>query len=111
MVNMYDNILHICIFLLPFSSPESGAVNILASGPLVLEGEACLEFWYHAPVAPNGSESRVILNSSDGRVQVWASPAQPGNTWRQVFVPMTIIKPRSQVKDCILSITELRLVM
>ncbi|XP_071346929.1 mucin-2 isoform X2 [Trachinotus anak] len=76
---------------------EDGAMNILESGPLALEGEACLEFWYQAPVAANRSELRAILKSSDGRVEIWASPALPGNSWRQVFVPLKIITPRSQV--------------
>uniref|UniRef100_A0A3B4XQK3 Zonadhesin n=1 Tax=Seriola lalandi dorsalis TaxID=1841481 RepID=A0A3B4XQK3_SERLL len=76
---------------------EDRAVSILESGPLGLEGEACLEFWYQAPVAANGSELRAILKSSDGRVEIWASPALPGNTWRQVFVPLNSIKPRTQV--------------
>lgn len=71
---------------------------MLASGLLGLEGEACLEFWYQAPVGLNGSELRAILSSSDGQEEVWASSAEPGNTWRQVFVPLKIIPLRSQVK-------------
>lgn len=73
-------------------------MNILESGPLGLEGEACLEFWYQVPAAANGSELRALLKSSDGLVEIWTSPVLPRNVWRQVFVPLNIIKPNTQVK-------------
>ncbi|XP_018532272.1 zonadhesin isoform X2 [Lates calcarifer] len=76
---------------------EDVAVNILESGPLGLEGEACLEFWYQVPAAANGSELRALLKSSDGLVEIWTSPVLPRNVWRQVFVPLNIIKPNTQV--------------
>ncbi|XP_038574073.1 zonadhesin-like isoform X2 [Micropterus salmoides] len=67
------------------------------SGPLGLEGDACLEFWYLAPVAANGSELQALLKSSVGVVEIWTSPALPRDSWRQVFVPLNIIEPTTQV--------------
>ncbi|XP_035490599.2 zonadhesin isoform X1 [Scophthalmus maximus] len=72
-------------------------VNILESGPLALEGEACLEFWYQSPATANGSEVRALLKSSAGLAEIWTSPALPPNSWRQVFVPLKIIKPETRV--------------
>ncbi len=73
-------------------------MNILESGPLGLEGEACLEFWYLAPVAAKGSELRALLKNSTGEVEIWTSPAIPRDSWRQVFVPLNITEPWTQVK-------------
>ncbi|KAG7229284.1 hypothetical protein INR49_012942 [Caranx melampygus] len=87
----------ICDWTRSQQQTENGTLNMLVSGLLGLEGEGCLEFWYQAPVALNSSELRAILSSSDGQVEIWASSAEPGNTWRQVFVPLKIIPPRSQV--------------
>ncbi|XP_037642754.1 zonadhesin-like isoform X2 [Sebastes umbrosus] len=76
---------------------EDDVETILESGPLGPEGEACLEFWYLAPVAANGSELGVLLNSSVGLTEIWTVPALPSNAWRQVFVPLNIIEPGTQV--------------
>ncbi|XP_034468930.1 zonadhesin-like isoform X3 [Hippoglossus hippoglossus] len=73
------------------------AVSIFESGPLRLEGEACLEFWYQCPVTNNGSELRALLKSSDGQEEIWTSPVLPRNSWIQVFVPLKIVKPESRV--------------
>ncbi|CAK6969487.1 zonadhesin [Scomber scombrus] len=75
---------------------NDGLLNILESGALD-QGEACLEFWYLAPVAANGSELRALLKSSAGLVEIWTSPAMPGSSWRQVFVPLNIIESGTQV--------------
>lgn len=72
-------------------------MNILESGALE-QGEACLEFWYLAPVAANGSELRALLKSSAGLVEIWTSPALSGTSWRQVFVPLNIIESGTRVK-------------
>lgn len=92
------------IFSLSFSPPEDVPVKILESGTLD-QGEACLEFWYLAPVAANGSELRVLLKSSAGLVEIWTSPALSRSSWRQVFVPLNIIESGTQVKWHILYIT------
>ncbi|XP_035526323.1 uncharacterized protein LOC118334508 [Morone saxatilis] len=76
---------------------EDVAVNILESGPLGLVGEACLEFWYLAPDAAKGSELRALLKSSTGLVELWTSPPLPKDSWRQVFVPLNIIEPGTQI--------------
>ncbi|XP_040911979.1 zonadhesin isoform X2 [Toxotes jaculatrix] len=73
------------------------AVNILESGPLGPEGEACLEFWYQALVATNGSEVRALLRTGTDLVEIWTSPALPRSSQRQVFVPLTLNKPVTQV--------------
>lgn len=73
-------------------------MNMLESGPLGLEGEACLEFWYLAPVAANGSELRALLKSNNGLEEIWTSPALPRDSWRQVFVHLNIIEPGTKVK-------------
>ncbi|XP_033961351.1 zonadhesin-like isoform X2 [Pseudochaenichthys georgianus] len=72
-------------------------VTVLESGPLVLEGEAYLEFWYLAPVAAYGTALRTLLKSSMGLREIWTSPALPRDSWRQVFVPLNIIEPGTQV--------------
>ncbi|XP_054870338.1 zonadhesin-like isoform X2 [Amphiprion ocellaris] len=72
-------------------------VDVLESPPLEVEGEACVEFWYLAPVTPKGSELHVLLKSRTGLVEIWASPAIPQDAWRQVFVPLKIIEPGTQV--------------
>lgn len=69
-------------------------MNILESGPLEVQGEACLEFWYLT-----GSEIRALLKSSIGEVEIWSSPALHGEEWRQVFVPLNVIEPGTQVKE------------
>ncbi|KAM6989301.1 uncharacterized protein LKV04_008985 [Tautogolabrus adspersus] len=69
------------------------AVNTLESGPLGMEGEACLEFWYLA-----GSDVRALLISSLGQVEIWSSPAAfPEETWRHVFVPLNVMDAGTQV--------------
>lgn len=73
-------------------------MNILESGPLGLEGKACLEFWYLAPVAAKGSELRILLKSSVGLVEIWTSPALPRDSWKQVFIPLDVNEPGTQVK-------------
>ncbi|KAG7526493.1 zonadhesin-like isoform X1 [Solea senegalensis] len=73
------------------------AVTVLESGTLGLEEEACLEFWYQVPFAASGSELRVLLKSSAGLVEIWTSPALITNSWTQVFVPLKVTKPETQV--------------
>lgn len=73
-------------------------MTAVESGPLRLEGEACLEFWYLAPVATNGTELRVLLKSSVGLKEIWTLPPRHRDAWRQVFVPLDIINPGTQVK-------------
>ncbi|XP_065810092.1 mucin-2-like isoform X2 [Labrus bergylta] len=68
------------------------AVNTLESGPLGMEGEACLEFWYLA-----GSDVRALLKSSLGEVEIWSSPALTEETWRHVFVPLNVTEAGTQV--------------
>lgn len=89
--------MHQVVFL-AFFPPEDVLVNVLESGPLELEGTACLEFWYQAPVAAKGSELRALLKSSTGLLEIWTSPVLPRDSWRQVFVPLNIIDPGTKVK-------------
>ncbi|XP_068604997.1 zonadhesin [Brachionichthys hirsutus] len=72
-------------------------MSVLESGPLGLEGEACLEFWYLEPVTAGVSELRILLESSAGLEEIWASPSLSRDFWRQVFVPLSIIEPGTQV--------------
>ncbi|XP_049889158.1 zonadhesin-like isoform X19 [Epinephelus moara] len=76
---------------------EDFVATILESGPLGLEGEACLEFWYISPVVTDGSELRVLLRSSAGLKEIWTLTALPRDSWRQVFVPLNVIEPGTQV--------------
>ncbi|XP_037315210.2 zonadhesin isoform X3 [Pungitius pungitius] len=76
---------------------DDAGVTALESGPLRLEGEACLEFWYLSPVATNGTEPRVLLKSSGGLIEIWTLPPRHRDAWRQVFVPLDIINPGTQV--------------
>ncbi|KAM8849735.1 uncharacterized protein AB9W97_021314 isoform 2-T2 [Spinachia spinachia] len=76
---------------------EDGKVTALESGPLKLEGAACLEFWYSSPAATNGTELRVLLKSSVGLIEIWTLPPRHKDAWRQVFVPLDIINPGTQV--------------
>nr|XP_040028075.1 zonadhesin isoform X2 [Gasterosteus aculeatus aculeatus] len=80
-----------------WNATEDGVVTAVESGPLRLEGEACLEFWYLAPVATNGTELRVLLKSSVGLKEIWTLPPRHRDAWRQVFVPLDIINPGTQV--------------
>ncbi|CAB1460147.1 unnamed protein product [Pleuronectes platessa] len=73
------------------------AVSFFESGPLRLEGEACLEFWYQNQVTNNGSELRAFLKSSDGLEELWTSPVLHRNSWIQVFVPLKTVKQESRV--------------
>ncbi|KAM8728269.1 uncharacterized protein AB9X84_001627 [Acanthopagrus schlegelii] len=79
------------------SSTGDAEVDILESATLEMEGEACLEFWYRAPFAAEGSELRALVKSSTRLVEIWSSPALPGDSWRQVFIPLNIIEPETQV--------------
>ncbi|XP_073347782.1 uncharacterized protein [Pagrus major] len=79
------------------SATGDAEVDILESGPLEMEGEACLEFWYHAPAAAEGSELRVLVKSSTRVVEIWTSSVLPGDSWKQVFIPLNIIEPDTQV--------------
>uniref|UniRef100_A0A8C6LIQ0 Uncharacterized LOC107384021 n=1 Tax=Nothobranchius furzeri TaxID=105023 RepID=A0A8C6LIQ0_NOTFU len=72
-------------------------LDTLESHPLEFVGEACLEFWYLAPVASRGSELRALLKSSTGLVEIWTSPALPRNSWKQSFISLTISDPGSQI--------------
>ncbi|XP_076001184.1 uncharacterized protein LOC142994303 [Genypterus blacodes] len=78
------------------TQPSTG-VNTLESSALGLQGEACLEFWYLAPIAAEGSELRVLLKSSTGLIEIWSSPALAGDAWRQVFVPLYLTEEGAQV--------------
>ncbi|KAL7387655.1 hypothetical protein ABVT39_026836 [Epinephelus coioides] len=78
---------------------EDFVVTILESGPLGLEGEACLEFWYISPVLTDGSELRVLLRSSAGLKEIWTLTALPRDSWRQVFVPLNVIEPGTQCPE------------
>ncbi|KAM4605275.1 zonadhesin [Polymixia lowei] len=73
-----------------YLSPEDVSVSSLESRPLGLEGGACLEFWYRAPLAANGSELRAALKDSAGQVEIWTSPALDDDYWRQVFVSLNV---------------------
>lgn len=86
------------IFLWACWPPGDAEVDILESAPLEMEGEACLEFWYRAPFAAEGSELRALVKSSTRLVEIWTSPALPGDSWRQVFIPLNIIEPETKVK-------------
>ncbi|XP_030259603.1 zonadhesin isoform X3 [Sparus aurata] len=79
------------------SGTGDAEVDILESAPLEMEGEACLEFWYRAPFAAEGSELRALVKSSTRLVEIWTSPALPGDSWRQVFIPLNIIEPETKV--------------
>ncbi|XP_036940657.1 zonadhesin-like isoform X2 [Acanthopagrus latus] len=79
------------------SSTGDAEVDILESATLEMEGEACLEFWYRAPFAAEGSELRALVKSSTRLVEIWSSPALPGDSWRQVFIPLNIIEPETRV--------------
>ncbi|XP_068456117.1 zonadhesin [Clinocottus analis] len=74
-----------------------GLLTVLESGPLGLEGEACLELWYSSPAETNGSGLRALLKSSVGLMEIWTSPALHTDAWRQAFVPLNVIEPGSQV--------------
>ncbi|KAM9356409.1 zonadhesin-like isoform 2-T2 [Pholidichthys leucotaenia] len=76
---------------------NKGTVDILESGPLGIEGPACLEFWYLTPAAPKGSELQVLLKDSIGQIQIWTSPALPPNAWRQALVSLNATEPVTQV--------------
>lgn len=84
--------------------PNNVKLNVLVSHPLQFYGEACLEFWYLAPAASNGSELRVLLQTSTSLAEIWTSPALPRNAWRQVTVPLNISEPHTQVKDTLIKI-------
>lgn len=87
------------MFLLHFLNvPEPVIVNTLESGPLGIQGEACLEFWYLAPIAAEGSELRVLLKSSAGRLEIWSSPALARDAWRRVLIPLYLTEQGAQVK-------------
>ncbi|XP_075953467.1 zonadhesin-like [Anarhichas minor] len=83
--------------LLPGPGPNDGVGTVLESGPLRLEGEACLEFWYLSPAATNGTELRALLKSSVGLIEIWTLPAPPRDAWRQVFVPLDVIESGTRV--------------
>ncbi|XP_031711228.1 zonadhesin [Anarrhichthys ocellatus] len=76
---------------------DDGVGTVLESGPLRLEGEACLEFWYLSPAATNGTELRALLKSSVGLIEIWTLPAPPRDAWRQVFVPLDVIESGTRV--------------
>ncbi|XP_017288026.1 zonadhesin isoform X1 [Kryptolebias marmoratus] len=78
-------------------APEDVVLNVLVSHPLQFYGEACLEFWYLAPAASNGSELNVMLKTSTSLAKIWTSPALPRKAWRQVTVPLNISEPGSQI--------------
>ncbi|XP_068197093.1 mucin-2 [Antennarius striatus] len=79
------------------TASAKGNVSILESGPLRLEWDACLEFWYLDPVTAGGSELHVQLKSSIGLKEIWASPFFPRNFWKQVFIPISITVPGTKV--------------
>ncbi|KAF7648840.1 hypothetical protein LDENG_00151050 [Lucifuga dentata] len=79
------------------TTEEGVIVETLESAALGIEGEACLEFWYLAPITAKGSEVRVLLKSSVGLVEIWSSPALARDAWRQVFVPLHIAEQGTQV--------------
>ncbi|XP_071398227.1 zonadhesin [Centroberyx affinis] len=80
--------------LCDWTRAQRGTVSSLESNVLRLEGEACLEFWYLAPVT---SDLKVLLKSSTGLVEIWTSPALDRGSWRQVFVPLSITETGTQV--------------
>lgn len=86
------------VFFLSFSTSGDAAVHVLESGPLGIEGQACLEFWYLVPVAANGSELRVLLKSSTGSVEIWTSPALPQDAWREASVLLNTTEQETRVK-------------
>lgn len=90
-----------------FSLTEDVAVNTLESAPLGLDGEACLEFWYLAPLPARAPQLRALLKSSTGLREIWTSPALPGGSWRQVFVQLNITEPGMKVKSKYIFITDI----
>ncbi|KAI4810062.1 hypothetical protein KUCAC02_018912 [Chaenocephalus aceratus] len=44
-----------------------------------------------------GTALRTLLKSSTGPREIWTSPALPRDSWRQVFVPLNIIEPGTEV--------------
>lgn len=86
------------------TAPKNVKLNVLESHPLQFYGEACLEFWYLAPAASNGSELHVLLKTNTSLVEIWNSPALPRNAWRQVTVPLNISEPDTKVKDTLMKI-------
>uniref|UniRef100_A0A8C5G2Y6 Zonadhesin-like n=1 Tax=Gouania willdenowi TaxID=441366 RepID=A0A8C5G2Y6_GOUWI len=73
------------------------SVNLFVSGPLGIEGEACLEFWYLTSATAGGSELHVFLKSNNGLEDIWSTSFMPKVSWRQVFVPLTLTEQGSQV--------------
>ncbi|XP_041848416.1 uncharacterized protein LOC121644508 [Melanotaenia boesemani] len=79
------------------TGPKDVKIDVLESHPLEIKGKACLEFWYLAPAASNGSELRGLLKSSISLTEIWTSPAVSRDGWRQVLVPLNITKPGTKV--------------
>ncbi|KAF3858337.1 hypothetical protein F7725_011538 [Dissostichus mawsoni] len=44
-----------------------------------------------------GTALSTLLKSSTGLREIWTSPVLPRDSWRQVFVPLNIIEPGTQV--------------
>ncbi|XP_055008162.1 zonadhesin-like [Boleophthalmus pectinirostris] len=79
---------------------QQGKVTNLNIGPLSLNGEACLEFWYLSPVLPNLFRLTVYFRGSNGLQKIWSTTAQSRSgdmIWTQVFVPLSNVRPGTQV--------------
>ncbi|XP_072297526.1 uncharacterized protein [Eucyclogobius newberryi] len=79
---------------------QHGKVTFLKIGPLTVNGEACLEFWYLSPVLPNLFRLTVYLKDKNGLQNIWSKTAQSrsgATTWSQVFVPLSNVRPGTEV--------------
>lgn len=86
-----------CDWIWSQQKTASSVIDILKSEVLQLHGESCLEFWYYFKDVGTSSTLQVQLRGSRGLIDIWTKTVVSSDSWRQAFIPLTMVDRGTQL--------------